>query len=70
MGLGDRRIRCLPVNPARPARRYLQEQRSGSGGGLDSPAVQARLLQLVGRQAHLLDGCRVCQRLVEREARA
>jgi hypothetical protein len=68
----QRRSILLAVNPARPARRYLQEQRSGGGAcGLDSPAaVQARLLQLVGRQAHLLDGCRVCQRLVEREARA
>jgi hypothetical protein len=48
----------------------LVQRSGGGGGGLDSPAVQARLLQLVGRQADLLDGCRVCQRLVEREARA
>ena len=51
-------------------RSLLREQRSGGGGGgVDSPAVRARLLQLVGQQRDLLDGCQACQMLVDCEMR-
>jgi hypothetical protein len=49
--------------------RYLTEVYHHDGSSLESADVQARLLQLVGRQRDLLEACGTCFRLVQAECR-